>query len=114
MQLKGEQYIVCYNTATNTISCQGTLRLNELEEYAPLIQLLNDVLAQKPAVLTLDLRDLKFLNSSGFTVLSKFVLKVRQEETIKLEIQAAKSIPWHQKSLKNLQRLMPNLELLFE
>jgi hypothetical protein len=114
MDLKSEDYSIQYDEATQTITCQGALRLAELGEYAPLSQLLNSVLEQKPAQLTLDLRRLKFLNSSGFNILSKFVLKVRQEGTIRMIIQATKSIPWHEKSLKNLQRLMPSLQLEFD
>jgi hypothetical protein len=90
MDLKSEDYSIQYDEATQTITCQGALRLAELGEYAPLSQLLNSVLEQK------------------------FVLKVRQEGTIRMIIQATKSIPWHEKSLKNLQRLMPSLQLEFD
>ncbi|WYM00264.1 MAG: hypothetical protein HEQ19_12765 [Gloeotrichia echinulata CP02] len=112
MDLKSDDYSIWYNPATQTVTCRGTLRLSELEEYTLLVELLNDVIAQKPCRLTLDLRDLRFLNSSGFNVLSKFVLQVRQVETIEFVIQSAQNIPWHQRSLKNLQRLMPSLQLL--
>lgn len=114
MRLESEDYCVEYDEVTQTIICQGALRLAEIGDYAPILQLLNHSIEQKPALLTLDMRGLKFLNSSGFNVLSKFVLKVRQEETSSLVIQASKSIPWHQRSLKNLQRLMPSLKLEFD
>ncbi len=114
MELKTEDYCVWYDTATQTLTCQGTLRLADLEEYTPIWQLLNEVISQKPNLLTLDLRRLKYLNSSGFNVLSRFVLKVRQEATMQLLVQASKQIAWQEKSLKNLQRVMPSLQFEIE
>lgn len=114
MELKTEDYRVWYDVVTQTLTCQGALRLADLEEYAPMWQLLSEVIDQKPSRLTVDLRSLKYLNSSGFNVLSRFVLKVRQETAIKMLVQASKTIAWQEKSLKNLQRVMPNLQLEIE
>lgn len=111
MELKTEDYRVWYDAATQTLTCQGALRLADLEEYTPMSQLLSDVIHQHPSQLALDLRNLKYLNSSGFNVLSRFVLKVRQETTIQILVQASKKFPWQEKSLKNLQRVMPSLQL---
>lgn len=111
MEIKTEDYSVYYNQSTATVNCQGTLRLSGMEEYTPIIQLLHKVLEQKPATVTLNLQDLQFLNSSGINVLSKFVIKVRQKKDVSMVVQGSKQIPWQGKSLKNFQRLMPNLEL---
>lgn len=111
MEIKAEDYTVSYDTATATVSCQGSLRLSGMEEYAPIVQLLNDVADQEPLTITLNLQKLEFLNSSGISMLSKFVLKVRQKKNIQMLVQGSKGIPWQGKSLKNLQRLMPSLEL---
>jgi hypothetical protein len=85
-----------------------------MEEYAPIVQLLNELADQEPATITLDLRELEFLNSSGINVISKFVLKVRQKNTSQILVRGSKTIPWQGKSLKNLQRLMPSLQLELE
>lgn len=114
MDLISEDYSIQYDEVTQTITCQGALRLAELGDYASLSQLLDSIIDQKPPQLTLDMRRLRFLNSSGFNILSKFVLKVRQEGTMQMIVQATKDIPWHEKSLKNLQRLMPGLQLEFD
>ena len=82
-----------------------------MEEYAPIVQLLNDVADAQPEKITLDLKQLEFLNSSGINILSKFIIKVRQQKSIQISIQGSKEILWQEKSLKNLQRLMPSLEL---
>jgi hypothetical protein len=39
------------------------------------------------------------------------VIKVRQQGNIQMVLQGSKNIPWQGKSLKNLQRLMPSLQL---
>jgi hypothetical protein len=111
MEVKGDDYRVWYEQSDKVIYCQGSLRLAGTEEYAPIVQILENVIEQNPKKITLNLCQLEFLNSSGINVLSKFVIKVRQKETIKIVVQGSESIPWQGKSLKNLQRLMPALKL---
>jgi len=112
MEIKTEDYSVRYEAETRIILCWGTLRLAGTEDYAPIVTLLDQVVATEPPTLTLDLRELKFLNTSGINVLSKFVIKVRQQETIQLTIQGSSVIVWQGRSLRNLQKLMPSLELI--
>jgi len=111
MELKGNNYYIWYDSVTHTITCQGSFRLSKMEEYAPIVQLLNNVADAQPQKITLDVQQLEFLNSSGINILSKFIIKVRQQKNIQIAIQGSKQILWQEKSLKNLQRLMPSLEL---
>lgn len=111
MVIKTNDYSIWYDAEAQTVYCMGSLRLVGMEEYAPLIELLNNAIALASATITLNLQNLNFLNSSGINVLSKFVLKVRQKENLQMAIQGSKNIPWQAKSLKNLQRLMPSLQL---
>ncbi len=85
-----------------------------MEEYAPIVDLLNEVTDSSPNMITLDLRKLEFLNSSGINIISRFAIEVRQLKNIQITIQGSKQIPWQGKSLKNLQRLMPSLHLELE
>ncbi|MEB3280241.1 MAG: hypothetical protein VKK42_15105 [Lyngbya sp.] len=110
-EFKTEEYQVKYDGETTTIFLNGSLRLNDLEETNPIVQLLNDVLTLQPDTITLNLRGLKYLNSSGINMLSKFVIQVRRIKTVNLIVLASSEIPWQSKSLKNLQRLMPTLQL---
>lgn len=114
MEIKTDEYNVSYDTNTATISCNGSLRLSGMDEYAPIVQLLNQVADVEPPVITLNLRQLQFLNSSGINVLSKFIIKVRQKKKVQMMVQGSEQIPWQGKSLKNLKRLMPNLQLEWE
>lgn len=114
MEIKTENYNIWYDAMAKTVIFQGSLRLSEIEESAAIVQLLDDVIVQPPEILILNLRELRFLNSSGINVVSKFVIKVRQQKNMQLVVQGSTSIPWQGKSLKNLQRLMPSLELEWE
>lgn len=108
---KNEDYQVTYDSDTTTISLGGTLRLSGLEQSNPIIQVLNDALDADPETITLNLRQLKFLNSFGINMLSKFVINARKKQTKSLVILASRKIPWQGKSLKNLQKLMPTIQL---
>ncbi len=111
MEIKSEDYCISYNTETTTINCEGALRLGGITEYVPIVDLFNQVLNTEPVLITFDIRQLKFLNSSGINILSKFIIKVRQKKNVKMVVQGSKQIPWQGKSLKNLKRLMPSLQL---
>ncbi|MCW6037745.1 hypothetical protein K4A83_15920 [Spirulina subsalsa FACHB-351] len=111
MEIKTNSFEVEYDKEINTVRFQGSLRLSGMDEYAPIVELLNQIADQNPANLTLDLRALEFLNSSGINVLSKFVIRVRQNKEMGLTVKGSEEIAWQTKSLKNLQRLMPSLTL---
>ncbi|MCD8488671.1 MAG: hypothetical protein LRZ84_18505 [Desertifilum sp.] len=112
MEITTDDYQVGYIPETATFKYQGFLRLNGMEAYQPIIDLmLNQI--QPHEKMTLDLRELEFLNSSGISMLSMFVVKVRQMENVQLVLLGSNQVLWQTKSLKNLQRLMPSLKLEF-
>jgi hypothetical protein len=111
IEIKAENYMASYDPETSKVSLSGALRLAGMEEYAPISQLMIDVLNSGTDQLTIDLQRLDFLNSSGINMLSKFVITARQRPDTKVLVLGSVSIPWQGKSLKNLQRLMPTLQL---
>ncbi len=111
MKIQQQDYSVIYDAVATTVFCQGSLRLNGTEEYSPIINLLNDVVEQEPSHITLNVRELNFLNSTGISMLSKFIINVRNKKNIQMIVIGSKEISWQSKSLKNLQRLMPSLQL---
>ena len=111
MEIETDEYRINYDAQTTTIHCQGSLRLSGMEEYLPIVQLFDKVAELDRPTIIFDLRKLLFLNSSGINVLSKFVIKIRQKKNIHMVVQGSQQIPWQEKSLKNLQRLMPALKL---
>lgn len=114
MEIKTEDYQICYDPETKTVIWQGLLQLSDMDEYAPIVDLLDGAAHSEPLTLRLDLRGLEFLNSSGINMLSRFVIKVRQRQDACVIVQGSKKITWQGKSLKNLQRLMPSLQLELE
>lgn len=95
---------------TGTIAIEGIFRLST-DQYEDMSKQLHEVLAAKPASLTLDLTGLEFLNSSGINVIAKFVIAVRNDGAVKLAVKGSKSIPWQSKSLPNLQKLYSAIDL---
>lgn len=113
MEIKTEDYHIEYDLSKAIVCFHGSLLLNGVEEYAPIVQLLNDFIEQQPNIITLDIQKLRMLNSSGFQMLSKFVMKVRQHPDIHLFIKGNPKISWQTRSLQNLKRLMPSIEIEF-
>lgn len=111
MEIRSKNYSVIYDQTSHQITFDGSLRLNGSGEYALISELLNKVAQQEPPQIVLDLTQLNFLNSSGISILSRFVINVRKRQNIQMMIIGAKKNPWQSKSLKNLQRLMPSLQL---
>jgi hypothetical protein len=111
MEVKGTNYHITYEQTTSTVSFQGTLRLRGLNEYDPISQLLDNVVESRPKKITLDLRELQFLNSSGINVLFKFIINIRERGQSKLVVIGSRQMPWQEKSLQNLQRLMAGVQL---
>lgn len=113
-EIKGDDYTVQFDPASTTVSFKGELSLGGTSEYEPLNKLLNDVAETQPEIMTIDLRELSFLNSSGISMLSKFVLALRKKKGTQLVVVGSNEMPWQGKSLKNLERLLPGLKLEFQ
>lgn len=109
--LQEHQYT--YDPATQTIVLAGMLRLDGIQAYEPIVKFLEDVVSQAPTHLTLDIRDLEYLNSSGIAVLSRFVLGLHRRGNIQLTMRASSQVTWQARSMRNLLRLMPEAELEF-
>jgi len=107
--VSGENYSVEWDSETRTAALAGILRLNGLEEYAPISRFLSE--AVPAGSMTLDLRRLEFLNSSGIAMLSKFVIEIRNRKTVDLGMVGSKAVAWQGKSLPNLCKLMPTLDM---
>ena len=112
MEIRTDDYTVIYDPASTTVVMRGFLRLEGMDGYPRVMDLLIKA-TELAETCTVDLQDLEFLNSSGISMLSMFVVKMRQRGNITLTLRGSEQILWQTKSLKNLQRLMPNLKLEF-
>jgi anti-anti-sigma factor len=110
MEIKTDEYAIWYDSAISTVFVQGFLRLDGMEEYQPIMDLLMSAVDQA-STFTLNLENLEFLNSSGISMLSMFVVKIREKGSVQMVLQGSDKVLWQTKSLKNLKRLMPALTL---
>ena len=112
-EINHPDYQVQYDPERAVITWRGKFRLRG-SEYEPISELLGDAAAAQSAVLTLDVRELQFLNSSGINALSKFILLMRGHDATQVTVIGSNDHPWQRRSLKNLQRLLPGLQLNLE
>ncbi|MBM3151132.1 MAG: hypothetical protein FJZ96_02830 [Chloroflexi bacterium] len=111
-EIKGDDYVVDHNDTTHTVGFRGTIRLQTTEEYAPIGELLMEAhTSAGSGKLTLDFRQLQFLNSSGINAVSKFVIAARKEDKVAMVVVGNKEIYWQLKSLVNLSKLWPKVQV---
>ncbi|NEP57470.1 MAG: hypothetical protein F6K31_10665 [Symploca sp. SIO2G7] len=109
MEIETDDHKIWYEPATATLYFQGLLRETGIADYKPTEELLKQALADEPGTITMNIQELEFLNSSGMSVLSRFVIGVRKKKTIELVVQGSKAILWQEKIVGNWQKLMPAL-----
>jgi hypothetical protein len=115
MEVVGRKYSVRFDAQTATISCIGIFDLRGKEEYQPIVDLFDAVVDLQPERITLDVRQLEFLNSSGITAIgSGLVIKVRNKGCSRLTICCSDQHPWQKRSMKGISKLMPEIELTFQ
>ncbi len=110
MEITTKDYSVWYDPEKATVFFKGFLRLDGMEAYQPIINVLN-IAAENGSVITLDMKNLEFLNSSGISMLSMFVVSLRNKGNVGLVLKGSNKVLWQTKSLRNLQRLMPSISL---
>ncbi len=115
MEVVGKKFSVRFDVQTATISFNGILDVRGKEGYQPIVALFDAVVERQPELITLDVRQLEFLNSSGIaTIGSGLVIKVRNNGHIRLSICCSDKYPWQRRSMKGICKLMPGIELRFD
>jgi len=82
----------------------GTLRLQGRQEYEKIQKILNFAARKSAEALEIDMRQLRFLNSSGISTFSLFIIDMRRMGK-RITITGSKSVAWQSKSLVNFRRL---------
>jgi hypothetical protein len=114
LEVKSNDFHVQYEPESATVYFQGEISLGGAADYKPIVDLLNQSTSAEAKIITINVKELRFLNSSGISMLSKFVVGMKKKKNVQLVVLGSKKIPWQNKSLKNLERLLPGLKLVVE
>jgi len=114
MEVRETEALVRFAPESGTVFFSGALRLANVKAYDNVVKLMHDAAAQVQGPLVLDFKELKFLNSSGITAVSLFVVGARKANTPQLRLVGAKTTAWQQKSLANFQMLWKDMAVLIE
>ncbi len=101
--IAGETTLEYFPEAT-LIKIKGSMRLANLTEYAKVQEYLTNI-AKLTEQLTIDMKELTFLNSSGITTISMFILNTKKIGKPTIKVFGAKNISWQEKSLGNFHKL---------
>lgn len=95
----------------HTVRLAGTFRLQGKEHYLEIMGLLENAIKMAEDMLTIDLTELNFLNSSGISSLSIFIIQAREAGHKKIKIIGSDKHSWQAKSLRNFQKLWKQIEV---
>lgn len=109
-----DNYSVHVDKLNQTVVMKGTLRLENTAAYRPIIDMMEKLAETTPETLTINLRTLEFINSSGINSLSKFLMQTTKREGVAVIILATEQIPWQNRMLRSIQRVVPDFKLEFE
>ena len=113
MELATDNYRVAYDETSNTLLFSGRLRSADAEMFKRMDELLDKAGRLNKLSMVWDLRRLDDLNSAGLGVLYRFVAKQRDNPDYVLKVKANNNVCWQGKSLPNLKKLMPKVQLEF-
>lgn len=99
-----------YDKDRKTLKLSGSMRLANMQEYDKVTVFLKEIAGTDPGHMILDFSELQFLNSSGITTLSLFILSCRKNTKPSLTVLGAQEISWQQKSLANFKKLWNDVE----
>lgn len=107
-------YRVEGNKIKHTVIFEGILALENTKAYQPINDLMESTADPEHKTLTLDLRRLESLNSSGINSLCQFLMKAVRRDGIQVLVQASSTFPWQERMLKNIRRVVPEFELEYD
>ncbi len=111
MTIRGENYEV---TCQNGVICiSGKLSLM-LEDYEELETLFEELIESQPSEITLDIRNLEYLNSSGIkTICVGLLLEAADIEGLQMVILCSDRYTWQKETVPTFRDLMDDIKILF-
>ncbi len=111
MEIKGPNYRVWVDSTQTVVSMEGVLQLGGAASYGPIEHLLAPFLAAPPPVITLDVRALSVLDTSGISVLYNFAVSLRNKGPIALVVRGTHLYAWQGTSLPNMAKFNPHVQV---
>ncbi|GAA3070175.1 hypothetical protein GCM10010520_17150 [Rhizobium viscosum] len=109
MEISDENFRVW--TENTEVYFDGIFRLAGPDAYAPIHSMIVGLLHEGHKQVTFNLTGLEFLNSSGINLLAKLTIEARKMGELQLIVKGTNQYPWQAKSLPNLKKLHPLLDL---
>lgn len=103
---------ITFDNTTSTLNFSGSMRLANMKEYDVVADFLKEASEESTEKLTLNLEKLKFLNSSGITTLSLFILNCKKTNNPQIAVRGNKDVSWQEKSIANFQKLWNEVEII--
>ncbi|NCN08327.1 MAG: hypothetical protein GW938_00635 [Leptospira sp.] len=113
MEVKTEEYAAYFDDKQQSVIMTGSMRLQNLASYEEIKNILKEGLEKSSTQLTIDLRNLNFLNSSGITTLSLFIIEARNKKSTPMKVIGSAKIAWQIKSVLNFKKLWNDITLEF-
>ncbi len=113
MNIEGEEAITM-TYEDNIITIFGKLSLM-LEDYDELEVFFEKVIETEPSEITLDIRNLEYLNSSGIkTICVNLILEADDIEDLRMKVLCSNQYTWQKETIPTFEDLMDNMEIVFE
>jgi|JI10StandDraft_1071094.scaffolds.fasta_scaffold1077116_1 hypothetical protein len=113
MEVKTEEYTAYFDDKNNSVVMTGSMRLQNLASYEVIKNILKEGLEKATGQLIIDLRNLNFLNSSGITTMSLFIIEARNKKSTPMKVIGSAKIAWQTKSVLNFKKLWNEITLDF-
>ena len=111
-EIVADDYRVYVDDELPRMVFEGVLRLPG-KSYEPISDLLQELMLRDTGTVSLDLRQLSFVNSAGINVLYKFAITLRKKGNVHLEVLGSGRVGWQQRSLRNLSHFIDDLDIQF-
>lgn len=115
MRIDEATFQLVYDEDSHTVFFHGTLRMNALSEFEKLKKFMHEAYDLEGLELTLNFKDLDFMNSAGISTLCKFIFDIKDLTPKKnVTIVGNVKILWQQKSFENLKKIWSDLNIRME
>jgi len=113
LKIEDDNFKIWYESEQHIIYFEGILRLWDPSEYSEIRKFMHDIHDLGMEVITLDISNLEFLNSSGISMFCKFVFDIKKINKTSILFVGREQILWQQKSLNNIKKLWEKIDIQF-